>query len=161
MNQNTVRTTSRPGRRWFRIISFAGVGSLLALVHIAGEPIWLLLSRQVLGMVMLVAALYGFVDRENPGQTSARTGTTMGQSHCAECNGLFNVPDMVAHNDVYVCARCKPIFLQKLAEGVKMQSSPAGGLKGFKLTPLRLWVLVVIAALAGALVALFLPSVMP
>jgi ribosomal protein L37AE/L43A len=36
---------------------------------------------------------------------------------CVECKGSFSVESMIAHNGVYVCARCKPIFLQKLKEG--------------------------------------------
>jgi hypothetical protein len=39
------------------------------------------------------------------------------QAVCAECGGAFNVHNMIAHNGLHVCARCKPIFLQKLAEG--------------------------------------------
>jgi hypothetical protein len=36
---------------------------------------------------------------------------------CAECGHMFNVADMIAHGGLYVCAQCKPVFLQKLAEG--------------------------------------------
>lgn len=46
-----------------------------------------------------------------------------GQDHlsdtaaCAECNLTFPKDSLVAHLGIYVCARCKPIFLQKLTEG--------------------------------------------
>jgi hypothetical protein len=43
---------------------------------------------------------------------------------CAECDQMFRVQDMISHNGHYVCARCKPVFLQKLAEGAKIGSAP-------------------------------------
>jgi hypothetical protein len=45
------------------------------------------------------------------------TETAGDQAACAECKGVFNVQDMIAHSGVYMCASCKPVFLQKLAEG--------------------------------------------
>ena len=39
---------------------------------------------------------------------------------CAECNGIFNLQDMIRHGDLYVCAKCKPVFMQKLAEGASL-----------------------------------------
>jgi uncharacterized RDD family membrane protein YckC len=39
---------------------------------------------------------------------------------CAECNGIFNLQDMIRHGDIYVCAKCKPVFMQKLAEGARL-----------------------------------------
>jgi hypothetical protein len=46
------------------------------------------------------------------------TATAGNQAACVECKGVFNVQDMIAHSGVYVCASCKPVFLQKLKEGV-------------------------------------------
>jgi hypothetical protein len=40
------------------------------------------------------------------------------QTVCAECQGAFDIHNMIEHHGTYICARCKPIFLQKLAEGV-------------------------------------------
>lgn len=37
---------------------------------------------------------------------------------CVECGQLFNIEDMIRHGDAYVCAGCKPVFLQKLSEGI-------------------------------------------
>lgn len=37
---------------------------------------------------------------------------------CAECNNIFRKEDMIRHKDVYVCANCKPVFMQKLGEGI-------------------------------------------
>jgi len=42
---------------------------------------------------------------------------------CAECRDVFDVESMIAHNGLHVCARCKPIFLQRLVEGAKISSA--------------------------------------
>lgn len=39
------------------------------------------------------------------------------ETNCVECGGAFKVVDMIAHAHQHVCARCKPVFLQKLSEG--------------------------------------------
>ena len=41
---------------------------------------------------------------------------------CAECGGIFNKDDMIPHGSVHICARCKPVFMQKLAEGAKLNT---------------------------------------
>jgi uncharacterized RDD family membrane protein YckC len=41
---------------------------------------------------------------------------------CAECGNLFPIQDMIRHGEVYICAKCKPVFLQKLAEGAKLNT---------------------------------------
>ena len=48
-------------------------------------------------------------------------GATTGdapEAVCAECNNIFRKEDMIRHKDVYVCANCKPVFMQKLGEGI-------------------------------------------
>ncbi len=44
------------------------------------------------------------------------------QGVCAECGGVFNTEDMIAHAGAHVCANCKPIFLQRLSEGAALGS---------------------------------------
>jgi uncharacterized RDD family membrane protein YckC len=39
---------------------------------------------------------------------------------CGECGGIFDKNEMIPHGEVYICAKCKPVFMQKLAEGVKL-----------------------------------------
>ncbi len=39
---------------------------------------------------------------------------------CAECGKLFPAGEVFQYNGLNVCAACKPIFLQKLREGVKV-----------------------------------------
>jgi uncharacterized RDD family membrane protein YckC len=36
---------------------------------------------------------------------------------CMECRGMFPADDVIRHSNAYVCAGCKPIFMQRLAEG--------------------------------------------
>jgi uncharacterized RDD family membrane protein YckC len=36
---------------------------------------------------------------------------------CAECHTVYPVDEMIRHGNIFVCANCKPRFLQKLAEG--------------------------------------------
>jgi uncharacterized RDD family membrane protein YckC/DNA-directed RNA polymerase subunit RPC12/RpoP len=53
------------------------------------------------------------------------TNTSVGQDAraiCAECGKPFRVGDMIRHGAAYVCATCKPIFMQKLAEGATISS---------------------------------------
>jgi uncharacterized RDD family membrane protein YckC len=45
-----------------------------------------------------------------------------GQVVCAECGGVFNLQDTIAYGNSRVCANCKPIFLQKLSEGAKVNA---------------------------------------
>jgi uncharacterized RDD family membrane protein YckC len=46
----------------------------------------------------------------------AAIGTT-GEAACAECKNVFPVTEMIRHGNAYICANCKPVFMQKLAEG--------------------------------------------
>jgi uncharacterized RDD family membrane protein YckC len=37
---------------------------------------------------------------------------------CAECGRIFPVEETISYGNIRVCAGCKPLFMQKLAEGV-------------------------------------------
>lgn len=53
------------------------------------------------------------------------TNTSVGQDAraiCAQCGKGFSVNDMIRYGASYVCATCKPIFMQKLAEGASISS---------------------------------------
>ena len=41
---------------------------------------------------------------------------------CVECGKIFNKDDMIRHCGNHVCATCKPVFMQKLAEGAKIST---------------------------------------
>jgi uncharacterized RDD family membrane protein YckC len=55
-----------------------------------------------------------------PAATPGATPLTGPEAVCAECGGLFPKDDMIAHGGLHICARCKPVFMQKLAEGVTL-----------------------------------------
>jgi uncharacterized RDD family membrane protein YckC len=48
---------------------------------------------------------------------------TVGQSVCSECGKAFPREDMIPYGDAWVCALCKPIFVQKLKEGVSLSGA--------------------------------------
>lgn len=39
---------------------------------------------------------------------------------CAECGRVFGKDNMISHGASHVCAGCKPVFMQKLAEGARV-----------------------------------------
>jgi hypothetical protein len=45
-----------------------------------------------------------------------------GEKACAECRRLFPLTEMIHVGNASVCLECKPVFLQKLAEGAKLPS---------------------------------------
>jgi uncharacterized RDD family membrane protein YckC len=47
----------------------------------------------------------------------------MSTATCAECGLVFSIEDMIRHGNAYVCANCKPIFMQKLAEGAEIRTT--------------------------------------
>lgn len=42
---------------------------------------------------------------------------------CAECGKVFPIEETIQHGNLRVCAACKPVFLQKLAEGAKINTA--------------------------------------
>jgi uncharacterized RDD family membrane protein YckC len=54
--------------------------------------------------------------------TAVATAASPSEAVCAECGGVFNIQDTIAYGNARVCARCKPIFIQKLAEGAKLNT---------------------------------------
>jgi uncharacterized membrane protein len=49
-------------------------------------------------------------------------GAGEGQAQCCECRGYFPAGEMIRHGQFHVCAACKPVFLQKLGEGIAPRS---------------------------------------
>jgi uncharacterized RDD family membrane protein YckC len=43
-----------------------------------------------------------------------------GEAVCAECGKIFPIDSTIQYGNVRVCAGCKPVFMQKLAEGAKI-----------------------------------------
>ena len=48
---------------------------------------------------------------------SAAGATSTGEVVCAECGKMFSRDNAIQYGAAWVCATCKPIFLQKLREG--------------------------------------------
>lgn len=60
---------------------------------------------------------------QEPSQSSAsqiffRDTAGQGATRCYECGRYFNPNDMIRYKEAWVCASCKPIFVQRLKEGV-------------------------------------------
>lgn len=45
-----------------------------------------------------------------------------GEVVCAECGKIFPIGETIRHGNAHVCAACKPVFLQKLAEGAPVKT---------------------------------------
>jgi uncharacterized RDD family membrane protein YckC len=53
------------------------------------------------------------------GTAVASTTTTVGATHtCVECGKLFSEEEMLHYEGSWVCAACKPMFFQRIKEGV-------------------------------------------
>lgn len=50
------------------------------------------------------------------------------EATCVECGIVFARENMIRYGNAYVCANCKPVFMQKIAEGVAVSRGPAGSL---------------------------------
>ncbi len=63
-----------------------------------------------------------FVRRKTQGDSQsvqpAAPSALIRQSVCSECGQAFAEDDMIRFEDAWVCATCKPIFVQKIKEGV-------------------------------------------
>src|SRR2546422_7265195 len=42
---------------------------------------------------------------------------------CAECGRIFDLENTIQYGTIRVCANCKPVFMQKLAEGAKVEGA--------------------------------------
>ena len=87
------------------------------LVWRDGLPDWVPLST--------VTAELGAPPLPVPGITKPGAGDLGKSQRCDECGYLFPRAEILELNGVHVCARCKPVFVQKLKEGV-----PFGGAHG-------------------------------
>ena len=58
--------------------------------------------------------------RKNQNARSQRAVVTGSQAICSECGRVFAEEEMIRFNDARVCAGCKPVFVQKVKEGVSV-----------------------------------------
>ena len=61
---------------------------------------------------------------QSPGAAAAAAAPP-GQVQCAECRAFFAKEDTIQYGTAFVCATCKPIFVQRLREGAPVAT--AGG----------------------------------
>ncbi len=45
------------------------------------------------------------------------------RARCTECGRAYDPDDLIRFDDAHICAACKPLFTQKLREGVRTQTS--------------------------------------
>ena len=57
-----------------------------------------------------------------PSEPPSNYQTSMGTSRCSECGRELNENELIRFGNTLVCAECKPLYVQKLREGV----APAG-----------------------------------
>jgi len=72
----------------------------------------------------------GMPDWEELGRVAARRADKTPQAHqaiqsedqaqCSECGQAFAIDDMIRFEDAWVCATCKPVFVQKIREGLQV-----------------------------------------
>jgi uncharacterized RDD family membrane protein YckC len=72
---------------------------------------------------------------------------------CVECGKVFSAQDMIRHGNDYVCVNCKPIFMQKLAEGARIDSH-ALRYAGFWIRFAAIFIDGIILAVAGGMVGM-------
>jgi uncharacterized RDD family membrane protein YckC len=51
-------------------------------------------------------------------ETTANSGNTV---VCSECGRGFPADEVIRHGNSYICAQCKPLFIQKLSEGASIR----------------------------------------
>ena len=59
-------------------------------------------------------------NREGKSGQKDSQAVSIPKSVCAECGQAFAVDDMIRFQDSWVCAGCKPVFIQKVKEGVSV-----------------------------------------
>jgi uncharacterized RDD family membrane protein YckC len=67
------------------------------------------------------------LSQAKPGVAAAPAGTAVAtgieEAICAECGNIFPIDDTIRLGNARVCAKCKPIYVQKMREGLVRGSS--------------------------------------
>ncbi len=71
----------------------------------------------------------GMMDWQAYGQLAGAApsppGETAGAAKCSQCGNTFPEADLIRYQNLRVCAGCKPLFFQKIKEGVRVSSASA------------------------------------
>ena len=89
-----------------------------AAVYVGADALDIGLNLVALKLISAITKAYTLNYVEQPATPNVGPGTADGGGVCAECGETFNSQDMIRVGPHIVCAKCKPIFMQKLAEGV-------------------------------------------
>jgi uncharacterized RDD family membrane protein YckC len=100
----------------------AGLDALVATGKITNET---LIWRE--GMANWLA----YSEARPGGLKVARAAATGEEAVCAECGQMFPVNDTIRIGEARVCANCKPIFVQKMREGVNVGTAGTFHYAGF------------------------------
>jgi uncharacterized RDD family membrane protein YckC len=71
-----------------------------------------------------------------------------GEAVCAECGGIFPINDTIQIGNARVCANCKPVFVQKMQEGLNVQTAGNYQYAGF-------WIRFAAAFVDGLILSVF------
>ncbi len=64
-------------------------------------------------------------------QAPPMVATGVEEAVCSQCGGMFPVQDTIRVGSARVCANCKPVFVQKMREGVSVEQAGALRFAGF------------------------------
>lgn len=98
----------------FRELIKSGEINETTLIWRSGMPDWQPLRQ--LDLSGLIDISTGSGDVSEPVETVITQVETNAAS-CSECGRTFPTEDMIPYGDIWVCASCKPLFVQKLKEG--------------------------------------------
>ena len=59
-------------------------------------------------------------NQQGKGVQKSTPADSVARSNCSECGQAFAEEDMIRFQDSWVCAGCKPVFIQKVKEGVSV-----------------------------------------
>lgn len=60
---------------------------------------------------------------QEPVLSDSSLKTTIRETVCSECGRPFSQEEMIRYEDSWICPDCKPVFLQKLKEGVQVSGT--------------------------------------
>jgi len=89
----------------------SGMVTAETMVWREGLPNWVAYAT-------IAAPLASLNPSANVPPSPVMAGATGEQARCSECGLTFSKDDMVMYQNAYVCASCKPLFFQKVREGV-------------------------------------------
>lgn len=82
-------------------------------------------STLVWNTAMTDWARYGRIGGDSPTLATEAPSAmaTPEAATCAECGAGFSREEMICYEGSWICARCKPIFVQKLREGIRLSGT--------------------------------------